>query len=239
MTAQRPASFFVPTLTFSVNMMEAARRTEVEGYLFTSSIGVYEPADVLHEDDVWRTFPSQNDRFAGWAKRMGELQAEAYRIEYGWQKVSIVRPANVYGPYDNFNSENAMVIPSLIRRAMSGENPLVVWGDGTPTREFLYVDNAAEGIVLAAERYDDPTPVNLGSGVEITIRDLVEMIRNAVGFEGSVEWDTTKPNGQPSRWLDVSRAKQSFGFEALVSLDEGIQRTVRSYRTEKSVSEAV
>jgi GDP-L-fucose synthase len=123
MTARRPASFFVPTVTFNTNMMEAARRQGVERYLFTSSIGVYAPAEVFHEDDVWKTFPSPNDRFAGWAKRMGELQAEAYRIEYGWDKISIVRPANVYGPYDNFDPANAMVIPSLIHRAVSGENP--------------------------------------------------------------------------------------------------------------------
>ena len=138
MTIENPASFFVPTITFSINMMEAARQCGVERYLFTSSIGVYEPADIFNEDDVWSTFPSPNDRFAGWAKRMGELQAQAYDIQYNWDKISIVRPANVYGPYDNFDPENAMVIPSLINRASSGERPLTVWGDGSPIRDFIY-----------------------------------------------------------------------------------------------------
>ena len=136
MTLENPASFFIPTITFSINMMEAARLSGVQRYLFTSSIGVYQPADVFNEDDVWSTFPSENDRFAGWAKRMGELQAQAYEIQYKWDKISIVRPANVYGPYDNFDPENAMVIPSLINRATSGERPLTVWGDGSPIRDF-------------------------------------------------------------------------------------------------------
>jgi GDP-L-fucose synthase len=157
MTARRPASFFVPTVMFNTNMMEAARRQGVERYLFTSSIGVYAPAEVFHEDDVWKSFPSPNDRFAGWAKRMGELQAEAYRIEYGWDKVSIVRPANVYGPYDNFDPANAMVIPSLIHRAVSGENPLVVWGDGSAIRDFIYARDVARGMLLVVEKgYPEP-----------------------------------------------------------------------------------
>ena len=131
MCAEKPASFMVPTVMFSFNMMEAARRSGVERFLFTSSVGVYSPAEVFFEDDVWKTFPSPNDRFAGWAKRLSELQAEAYKIEHGWDKISIVRPANVYGPFDNFDPANAMVIPSLINRATSGENPLTVWGDGS------------------------------------------------------------------------------------------------------------
>ena len=148
MANERPASFLVPTITFSYNMMEAARREGVERYLYTSSIGVYAPAEYFREDDVWKTFPSPHDRFAGWAKRMGELQAEAYKIEYGWDKISIVRPANVYGPYDNFDPANAMVIPSLIYRALDGEAPLTVWGDGTPIRDFIHARDVARGMML-------------------------------------------------------------------------------------------
>src|SRR3989344_148195 len=125
---KQPASFFVPIITFNTNMMEAARRQGVSRFLYTSTVGVYAPTEVFYEDDVWKTFPSENDRFAGWAKRMGELQAESYKIEYGWDKISIVRPANVYGPFDNFDHKTAMVIPSLISRAIAGEKPLTVWG---------------------------------------------------------------------------------------------------------------
>ena len=142
MTNERPASFMVPTIQFSVNMMEAAEEIE-ERFLFTSSIGVYEPAEEFFEDSVWKTFPSPNDKFAGWAKRICELQAEAYMIEYGWDKISIVRPANVYGPFDNFDPKNAMVIPSLINKALSDSGPLVVWGDGSPIRDFIYSEDVA------------------------------------------------------------------------------------------------
>jgi GDP-L-fucose synthase len=151
MTAKKPASFFYPTISFNTNMMEASRRCGVKKYLFTSSIGVYSPAETFHEDDVWKTFPSPNDRFAGWAKRMGELQAEAYQIEYGWEDVYIVRPANIYGPYDNFDPANAMVIPSLVRRALDGENPFVVWGDGSTIRDFLHARDCARGMLTWAQ----------------------------------------------------------------------------------------
>ena len=132
--------------------MEAARRCGVDRFLYTSSIGVYSPSEIFHEDDVWNTFPSPNDRFAGWAKRMGELQAEAYAIEYGWERISIVRPANVYGPFDNFDPGSAMVIPSLINRATSGENPLLVWGDGSQIRDFVHADDVARGMLVVVEK---------------------------------------------------------------------------------------
>ena len=151
MTLERPASFFVPTMQFSLNMMEAARRANVGHYLFTSSVGVYQPAEVFVEDDVWSTFPSPNDRFAGWAKRMGELQAQAYDIEYGWKNISVVRPANVYGPFDNFDPHNAMVIPSLIHRAVNEAGPLKVWGDGTAIRDFIHAEDVARGMMVYGE----------------------------------------------------------------------------------------
>ena len=227
MTAKRPASFFVPTLTFNTNMMEAARRQGVERYLFTSSIGVYAPAEIFYEDDVWKTFPSPNDRFAGWAKRMGELQAEAYRIEYGWDKISIVRPANVYGPYDNFDPQNAMVVPSLIHRAVGGENPLVVWGDGSAIRDFIHARDVARGMMLVVEK-GHADPVNLGSGQGITIRQIAETLVTLIpGLR--VEWDTSKPSGDRKRLMDMTRAK-IIGFAPSIGIEEGMAETLAWYR---------
>lgn len=228
MTAKRPASFFVPTLTFSINMMEAARRCHVERFLFTSSVGVYSPAEVFYEDDVWKTFPSPNDRFAGWAKRMGELQAEAYKIEYGWDKISIVRPANVYGPYDNFDPENAMVIPSLIKRVLDGENPLTVWGDGSPIRDFIHARDVARGMMLAVEKGINE-PINLGSGTGFSIRHIAEIVcANVPGKEVKLAWDTTKPKGDAKRLMDMTRA-QSYGFNTQISIEDGIKETMAWY----------
>lgn len=233
MTAKRPASFFVPTLTFGVNMMEAARRAGVERYLFTSSIGVYEPAEVFYEDSVWSTFPSPNDRFAGWAKRMGELQAEAYKIEYGWDKISIVRPANVYGPFDNFDPENAMVIPSLIRRAIDGENPLSVWGDGSPIRDFIHASDVARGMMLAVEQGINE-PLNLGSGTGVTIKEIADLVAKFVpGGPIPIEWDTSKPKGDAKRLMDMTRAT-NYGFKPVISLENGIKETIAWYIANKT-----
>lgn len=235
MTAQKPASFFVPTITFNTNMMEAGRRCRVKGYLYTSTIGVYAPAEVFREDDVWKTFPSENDRFAGWAKRMGELQAEAYRIEYGWKDISIVRPANVYGPYDNFDPKNAMVIPSLIRRALEGENPLVVWGDGTPVRDFIHARDVARGMLLAAEKGAGQV-LNLGSGTGCTIREIVEMIVRNLDRPPKVEWDTGKPAGDRKRLMDISRAR-SLGFRPEITLKDGVREVMAWYRENRREGE--
>lgn len=223
MTATRPASFFVPTIQFSINVMEAARRSNVERFLFTSSIGVYAPAQVFYEDDVWQSFPSPHDRFAGWAKRMGELQAEAYKIEYGWDKISIVRPANVYGFYDNFDSKNAMVIPSLIRRVMDGENPLTVWGDGSPIRDFIHAKDVAKGMMMAVEQGINE-PINLGSGTGVTIKQIADIIAGDV----PIVWDTSKPSGDAMRLMDMARAS-SYGFKCSVSIEEGIRQTMAWY----------
>ena len=228
MCAEKPASFLVPTVTFSFNMMEAARRCGVERFLFTSSVGVYQPADVFYEDDVWKTFPSPNDRFAGWAKRLCELQAEAYKIEYNWDKISIVRPANVYGPFDNFDPENAMVIPSLINRAISGENPLTVWGDGSPIRDFIHAKDVARGMLLAVEK-EINEPINLGSGKGITIKEVAEAVaNNTPGGTIPIIWDTSKPKGDAKRLMNITRAK-SYGFECKISIEEGIKETIIWY----------
>lgn len=231
MTAKKPASFFVPTITFSINMMEAARQCKVREYLFTSSIGVYAPAEVFHEEDVWKTFPSENDRFAGWAKRMGELQADAYRIEYGWSNVNIVRPANVYGPYDNFDPNNAMVIPSLIKRALDGENPFTVWGDGSSVRDFVHAKDVARGMMIVMEK-NPGKPVNLGSGIGVTIREIVDVIVGNMKTKPEVIWDITKPAGDKKRLMDVAFAK-SLGFVPEISIQKGIQETMQWYEEHK------
>jgi len=231
MCMQKPASFFVPTILFNTNMMEAARQCGVERYLFTSTIGVYAPAEVFHEDSVWKTFPSHHDRFAGWAKRMGELQADAYRIENGWENIAIVRPANVYGPYDNFDPENAMVIPSLIKRALDGENPLVVWGDGSPIRDFIHARDVARGMLMVFGKMPGE-PVNLGSGEGVSIREIVDVITSNMNPKPEIVWDTSKPSGDHKRLMDMSRAK-SLGFEPAVSLEEGILEVMEWYKKNK------
>ncbi len=234
---KQPASFFVPTITFNTNMMEAARRQGVARFLYTSSVGVYAPAEVFYEDDVWKSFPSENDRFAGWAKRMGELQAQSYEIEYGWDKISIVRPANVYGSFDNFDPKTAMVIPSLINRALSGENPLVVWGDGSPIRDFIYSKDVAMGMMLAVEKGIN-VPVNLGSGSGVTIKEIAEVIAGSVP-EGKVKivWDKTKPKGDVKRLMDMKRAKKLLGFKPKYSLEEGIRETIAWYLKNKNIQD--
>ena len=231
---KQPASFFVPTITFNTNIMEAARRQEVSRFLYTSTVGVYGPAEVFHEDDVWKTFPSKNDRFAGWAKRMGELQAESYKIQYGWDKISIVRPANVYGPFDNFDPKTAMVIPSLINRALSGENPLIVWGDGLPIRDFIYSKDVAEGMMLAVEKGIN-VPINLGSGSGVTIKEIAEVIaKNIPGGPIEIVWDKNKPKGDSKRLMSIERAKKLLGFKPEYSLEIGVKETIEWYVKNKS-----
>lgn len=231
MARTKPASFLVPMLLLNTNVMEAARQRGVRGYLFTSSIGVYAPAEILLEDEVWSRLPSEHDRFPAWAKRMGELQAEAYRIEYGWDRVVIVRPANVYGPYDNFDATNAMVIPSLIRRVVDGEDPLVVWGDGSAVRDFIYAGDVADGMLLAMERGLGQV-INLGSGTGVSIRQLVERLVGQADPRPTVVWDPSKPSGDARRVLDGARA-QALGFRPAVSLEEGLRRTMAWYRAHR------
>lgn len=233
MTKEKPASFFVPTLTFSVNIMEAARRNDVKNFLFTSSVGVYQPAEIFHEESVWKTFPSENDKFAGWAKRMGELQAEAYRIQYGWNTISIVRPANVYGPYDNFDPENAMVIPSLINRAISGERPLKVWGDGSPVRDFIYSKDVAMGMMKVVEQGFNK-PVNLGSGNGVTIKEIAETIAGFMDKKCEIQWDLEKPTGDKLRLMNTERARK-LGIIPQTKLKKGIQETIEWYKNFRNI----
>lgn len=232
MASKKPASFFVPTIVFNTNMMEAARQAGVSRYLYTSTVGVYAPASLFREDDVWRTFPSENDKFAGWAKRMGELQAEAYRIEHGWTGVSIVRPANVYGRYDNFDPSNAMVVPSLIKRAMDGEDPLTIWGDGSPIRDFIHASDVARGMLLVVEK-GETRPVNLGSGEGVNVKTIVDIIYRNLDKKPRLVWDSSKPAGDKIRLMDIARAK-SLGFLPRVTIEKGITDAMSWYRDNKA-----
>ncbi len=217
-----PADFMVPMLQFNTNMMEAARIADVEWYLYTSSVGVYAPSELFSEDSVWKTFPSPNDRFAGWAKRIGELQAEAYSIQYNWNKVSIVRPANVYGPYDNFDPMGAMVIPSLIRKAH--ENKILeVWGDGSQVRDFIYAKDVALGMILAIEN-KITEPINLGSGLGHSIKEVVESVIKHSVRKPEVCWLTDKPSGDKTRLFDMKRSN-NYGFNTKTNLEQGIKST--------------
>ena len=232
MCAEQPADFMVPMLQFNTNMMEAARRANVKWYLYTSSVGVYTPAEVFKEDDVLNTVPSPNDRFAGWAKRMGEMQAEAYSIQYGWNKVSIVRPANVYGAYDNFNPANAMVVPSLIRKAQEND-VLEVWGDGSTIRDFIHADDVALGMIFAVEN-QVTQPINLGSGEGYSIKEVVDMVVKYANKPLEVKWLTDKPAGDKIRLFDMTRAK-NYGFNTSVSLEEGIKKTTEWFLNNKEI----
>ena len=232
MCAEQPVDFMVPMLQFNTNMMQAAFDANVKWYLFTSSVGVYAPADVFFEDTVWNTMPSPNDRFAGWAKRMGELQAEAYGIQYGKKNISIVRPANVYGAYDNFNPANAMVVPSLIRKAQEND-VLEVWGDGSTIRDFIHADDVALGMIYAVEK-QITEPINLGSGKGYSIKEVVDMVVKHSGKQLEVKWLTDKPAGDKIRLFDMARAK-SYGFDISVSLEEGIKSTTDWFLNNKEI----
>jgi GDP-L-fucose synthase len=218
---EKPADIMGPMMQFNTNMLEAAMKANVKWYLYTSTVGVYTPAEVLHEDDVWKGFPSPNDWYGGWAKRMGELQCQAYEKQYGEGKCSIVRPANVYGVYDNFNLETAMVIPSLIRKGYENE-VLEVWGDGSQIRDFIHAHDVARGMLFAVEN-KITEPVNLGSGTGVSIKEIVDIISKY--FNKPVEWDTTKPTGDLKRIFSTDRIK-SYGFENTISLERGIETTI-------------
>ena len=195
--------------------------------MYTSSVGVYSPAEYFFEDDVWKTFPSPNDRFAGWAKRIGELQGDCYKVHYGLDNFSIVRPANVYGKGDDF-SENGMVIPQLVKRIHT-ENPFVCWGDGSPIRDFIHADDVADGILLCYEK-KITEPINLGSGKGVSIKELVDTLVEIYGGEVDVQWDKTKPNGDKIRLMDMTRANKH-GFYPKTDLRTGLKEVVDYYES--------
>ena len=227
---ERPAEIMGPMMQFNTNMLEAAMLSNVEWYLYTSTVGVYEPAEVLFEDDVWNSQPSKNDWYGGWAKRMGELQCQAYEKQYGKGICSIVRPANVYGPYDNFDPENAMVIPSLIRKANDNEI-LEVWGDGSPIRDFIHCRDVALGMMhLVKNKVTEP--VNLGSGSGISIKQIADIISKRFGRE--IKWLSDKPMGDKRRVFDTKRAEK-YGFKTQISLEFGINETIDWFIENKEI----
>ena len=227
MSQTRPLDYFLPMIRFNTNMMEASFRQGVKWYLYTSTNGVYAHKDISHEDDVWKTFVSENDKLPGWAKRIGELQAEGYKIQHDWDNISIVRPANVYGSWDNFDLENSMVIPSLIRKGeQAGKGGTMnVWGDGSPIRDFIHARDVARGMIFAVEN-KITKPVNLGCGEGVTIETIALTIADHFGCE--IEFDSSKPNGDPIRLLDMERMF-SKGFELSVNIDDGVRETIDWY----------
>lgn len=236
----RPAEFFHDNLMMGVPLMHEAWKRGLDKFVAIGTICAYPKFTPLpfKEENLWDGYPEETNAPYGLAKKMLLVQAQAYRDQYGFNAIYLL-PVNLYGPRDNFNLQTSHVIPALIRKYIEaqerGDREVVVWGDGSPTREFLYVEDAAEGILLAAERYNGREPVNLGSGNEISIRDLAEMIARLTGFQGKLIWDTTKPNGQPRRALDISRAEKYFGFKAQMPFEEGLRRTIAWYRENKGV----
>jgi len=231
----RPADFFYINLMMGVQLMHEAWKRGVEKFVAIGTICAYPKFTPVpfKEENLWDGYPEETNAPYGLAKKMLLVQAQAYREQYGFNCIYPL-PVNLYGPRDNFDLETSHVIPAIIRKCVEaqsqGDKEIVLWGDGSPTREFLYVEDAAEGILLATERYNGNDPFNLGSGMEISIKDLAEMIVRLTGFSGKVIWDTTKPNGQPRRALDVNRAHDYFGFRAQMSFEEGLRRTIEWYR---------
>jgi GDP-L-fucose synthase len=229
-----PGKFFYENLMMGVQLMEASRVSNVQKFVAVGTICAYPKFTPIpfKEEDLWNGYPEETNAPYGLAKKMLLVQAQAYRAQYGLNAIYLL-PVNLYGPRDNFDPETSHVIPAITRKCVEalreGRNEIVLWGSGNPTREFLYVDDAAEGILLATERYDSSDPVNLGSGQEISIRELAGIIARKTGFQGKITWDSSKPDGQPRRALDTSRAKNYFGFTASIPLEIGIQKTVDWY----------
>ncbi len=232
-----PGKFFYDNAVMGIQLIEAARRFGVGKFVCLGTVCAYpgETPVPFREADLWNGYPEPTNAPYGLAKKMLLVQLQGYRAEYGFAGIYLI-PVNLYGPGDNFDPETSHVIPAMIRRfTEAAERSLpevVLWGDGSPTREFLHVDDAAEAVVLAAERYDAPEPVNVGTGSEIAIRDLAAKVARLTGFSGRIAWDRSKPNGQMRRRLDTTRARETFGFAARISLDEGLAQTVAWWRAE-------
>ncbi len=236
---EHPGELFYDNIVMGVELIEAARKAGVKKFVGIGTVCLYPKftPTPFKEDDIWNGYPEETNAPYGLAKKALLVQLQAYRDEYQFPGVYLI-PVNLYGPGDNFDPSSSHVIPALIKKiweAKQERRPFVeVWGTGKATREFLYVEDAAEGIVLAAERYEKPDPVNLGSGMEIAIRDLVLLIARIIGYEGEVRWDATKPDGQPRRMLDTSRATREFGFTAKTDFEEGLKKTIEWYTKNKS-----
>jgi GDP-L-fucose synthase len=233
-----PGSLFYDNAVMGIQLMEAARQAGVAKFVAVGTICAYPKFTPVpfREEDLWEGYPEETNAPYGLAKKMLLVQAQAYRQQYGFNAIYLL-PVNLYGPGDNFDPASSHVIPALIKKFVeaveTGAERVEVWGTGAASREFLYVDDAAEGIALAAERYDKPAPVNLGAGFEITIRDLADLIADLTDFAGEIVWDTSKPDGQPRRCLDVSRAEREFGFRAKTGFEDGLKETIAWYRNER------
>ena len=231
---EHPGEFFYKNLMMGVQLMEAARQAGVKKFVAVGTICAYPKFTPVpfKEDDIWNGYPEETNAPYGLAKKMLLVQAQAYRAEYGMDAIYLL-PVNLYGPNDNFDPKSSHVIPALIKRiydAKQSNAPFIEnWGTGKATREFLYIDDAAEGILLATELYDKAEPVNIGAGMEISIKDLVETIARLMDYKGKISWDTSKPDGQPRRMLDTSRAEKEFGFKAKMSFEDGLKKTIDWY----------
>ena len=232
---ENPGKFFYDNLMMGVQMIEQGRLSNIEKFLALGTVCAYPKFTPVpfKEESIWDGYPEETNAPYGLAKKMLLVQSQSYRQQYGFNSIFLL-PANLYGPGDNFDPGSSHVIPALIKKAFdakdSGENRIVVWGTGKATREFLYVEDAAEGVVLAAEKYNKSEPVNLGAGFEISIRELVEQICELSGFDGKLEWDTAQPDGQPRRMLDTTKAKKEFGFTAKTNLKDGLKKTIEWYK---------
>jgi len=227
-----PGRYWYANLMMGAHVLEASRLHEVEKLVVAGTVCSYPKFTPVpfSEDELWNGYPEETNAPYGVAKKAVLVGAQAYRDQYGLSTAYLL-PSNLYGPRDNFHATNAHVIPDLIRKMLEGNDEIVLWGDGSPTREFLYVDDAVDGLVLAGEQYDGAEPVNLGSGGEISIRELAELVADVTGFDGRITWDASMPNGQPRRGLDASRAAELFGWEARTPLRDGLERTVSWYRS--------
>lgn len=235
---EHPAEFFYDNMIMGVELMHQAYKHGVGKFVATGTVCAYPKFTPVpfKEDAIWDGYPEETNAPYGLAKKMMLVQAQTYRQQYGFNAIYLL-PVNLYGPRDNFNLQTSHVIPALIRKAVEagerGDKELPAWGDGSPTREFLYVEDAADGIITAAEKYNGDLPVNLGSGYEISIKDLTEMVAKLTNFQGKIVWQTDKPNGQPRRGLDVSRAKELFNWSAQVSFEEGMRRTIEWFKANR------
>ncbi len=236
---EKPGEFFYDNLMMGIQLIHQAWQRGVEKFVAIGTICAYPKYTPIpfKEEDIWDGYPEETNAPYGLAKKMLLVQSQSYRAQYGYNSIFLL-PVNLYGPGDNFNPASSHVIPALIRKFLEakerGDKQIVAWGDGSPTREFIYAEDAAEGIALATMRYNSSDPVNIGSSFEISIKDLTETIARLCDFEGDIVWDTSKPNGQPRRKLDTTRAKERFGFEAKTDFEEGLKKTITWYKEERA-----
>jgi GDP-L-fucose synthase len=239
MTSKKPGEFFYENLMMGVQMMEQGRLFQIEKFVAIGTVCAYPKFAPIpfKEDDLWNGYPEKTNASYGLAKKMLLVQSQAYRQQYDFNAIYLL-PVNLYGPGDNFDPDSSHAIPALIKKCLeaveNNEREIAVWGTGKPTREYLYVGDCAKGIILAAEKYNKPEPVNLGSGFEISVRDLVSLIAKLTGFEGEMSWDSSMPDGQPRRLFDSSRAEKEFGFKANTNFEEGLRKTIAWYREQRT-----